>query len=509
MKFADIVQILSKDFDIHPAIIDGEEEILEIKLIDPRDVSASPGTLFFGYDNQSMTLPMNCILAGEQPRTVSLPEMNHPAGEPTGTDALPQLKNLAWIRPEDFSSIFNEVQDLLTNRKQNAFYAYIMDVADRVHSVDTLIDVASQSFGASLIFIDRDFRILSYSTQVPVTDPLWSNNISRGYCDYEFITEVRKLKAIQMADSSSNPIEVTCKSSPFRKLASRVYCRDTWTGFIILIENDDSYRPSHVEMLRILSGVIGYSVMKYSPEMLYHTNAYRSFLHSLLIGAPLSAQPEAYQKLPFPDRIQLFYMTAESKEKALPSEAYLSSRLGEILPNCHILSSRDYAIVIGSADDLTDPHCILTLFPPQIQVCTGISNVFHDIRNLRTALNEAEDALEAGMSVDPGRRFYYFEEFGVYVMIRNQKKREDIRRYIHPAIPLLKTYDNENDSQLVETLSEYLRCNNSIKDTADALFLHRNSVIYRLKKIEEVGQIRLDDVHTRFLLQLSFLILTT
>ena len=376
MKFTDIIEILSKDFEIYPVILDQEEEILEIKLIDPRDDSPSPGTLFFGYGNQSGGLPANCILAGDLPEgmhpqaeaehsgSTGRPqaEAEHsyePSPEP-GASSLSGLKNLARIHPEDFSSIFNEVQDLLANRKQNAFYAYIMDVADRVHSVDTLIDVASQSFGASLIFIDRDFRILSYSTQVPVTDPLWSNNISRGYCDYEFITEVRKLKAIQMADSSSNPIEVTCKSSPFRKLASRVYCRDTWTGFIILIENDDSYRPSHVEMLRILSGVIGYSVMKYSPEMLYHTNAYRSFLHSLLIGAPLSAQPEAYQKLPFPDRIQLFYMTAESKEKALPSEAYLSSRLGEILPNCHILSSRDYAIVIGSADDLTDPHCILT-----------------------------------------------------------------------------------------------------------------------------------------------------
>ena len=105
------------------------------------------------------------------------------------------------------------------------------------------------------------------------------------------------------------------------------------------------------------------------------------------------------------------------------------------------------------------------------------------------------------------RKHYTFEDYGLYVMLRTVESSESLIRYLHPALPKLSEYDRENGSDLELTLYTYLKCACNTTETADRLFLHRNSVIYRLRRIEELCGIDLDDTDLRFRLRLSFAIL--
>ena len=54
-------------------------------------------------------------------------------------------------------------------------------------------------------------------------------------------------------------------------------------------------------------------------------------------------------------------------------------------------------------------------------------------------------------------------------------------------------YDQTNGAFLMETLLTYYMSGFNVGKTAEALYIHRNSLQYRLKKIEEILEVDLED----------------
>ena len=79
---------------------------------------------------------------------------------------------------------------------------------------------------------------------------------------------------------------------------------------------------------------------------------------------------------------------------------------------------------------------------------------------------------------------------------------------IAKEIRTLAAHDKEKDTQYCETLYHYLTCCRSLKKTCDALFTHRNTVLYRIRRIEDDFAIPLDEpsVHADLLLGVSLLL---
>lgn len=67
----------------------------------------------------------------------------------------------------------------------------------------------------------------------------------------------------------------------------------------------------------------------------------------------------------------------------------------------------------------------------------------------------------------------------------------------------LYKYDLQNDSEYCLTLYTYLMCSRSLKDTCEKLFTHRNTVLYRIRRIREDFAIDTDGTEDRMRLMLS------
>jgi DNA-binding PucR family transcriptional regulator len=71
----------------------------------------------------------------------------------------------------------------------------------------------------------------------------------------------------------------------------------------------------------------------------------------------------------------------------------------------------------------------------------------------------------------------------------------------------LAAHDAERGSDLVRTLTVFFDCGENTSEAADRLFLHRNSVTYRLARIEKLTGVHLKDHRSRIALELGLLAL--
>lgn len=97
---------------------------------------------------------------------------------------------------------------------------------------------------------------------------------------------------------------------------------------------------------------------------------------------------------------------------------------------------------------------------------------------LRDLFNEVRALIQAGTH---GSGIIRLEDFPLEVLIQGAGGR--VAGVIRGYIERVQQYDQKNNTQLVGTLRTYIECNASLRDTARALMVHRNTVAYRLQRI--------------------------
>jgi DNA-binding PucR family transcriptional regulator len=81
------------------------------------------------------------------------------------------------------------------------------------------------------------------------------------------------------------------------------------------------------------------------------------------------------------------------------------------------------------------------------------------------------------------------------------------RHLVCPELTVLMAYDQKNRTPFFETLRQYLLMERDIPKTSEALIIHRTTLLYRLKKIQSLVHLNLEDPWTRLQLMLSLWIL--
>lgn len=114
----------------------------------------------------------------------------------------------------------------------------------------------------------------------------------------------------------------------------------------------------------------------------------------------------------------------------------------------------------------------------------GISSVYQDFAHACVGYAEAvkvEQICRKGVMDSP-----FYEDLGLYKLLLEINDNDFLTSYVDSYLAPILEYDNKMDSNLFETLAVYLDSNGSKKETAEQLFIVRQTLYHRLEKLESI-----------------------
>src|SRR6266487_4039028 len=138
-----------------------------------------------------------------------------------------------------------------------------------------------------------------------------------------------------------------------------------------------------------------------------------------------------------------------------------------------------------------------------VRLSIGIGNQCQSIRDYRRGFAEASEALQMGQNLNHDGGVTHFNDLGVYRYLYKIARMDDLRDMYQDQVARISNYDRRKGTDLLDTLETYLECAGNLTKTSTRLFVHRNTLIQRLERLQSLCDINLQDRSNWLTLQVA------
>jgi len=139
---------------------------------------------------------------------------------------------------------------------------------------------------------------------------------------------------------------------------------------------------------------------------------------------------------------------------------------------------------------------------PSTHLIGGISGPVLALADWPHVYHEALQAMQMGQRLKMNQ-VVEFDSLGIYRLLGRLENIPAVVEFTDQVIGPLVRYDEQHRSTLVQTIDAYFNHHGNISQTAEALFIHRNTLLYRLDRIQELTNHNLNQANMRLALQLA------
>lgn len=360
--------------------------------------------------------------------------------------------------------------------------------------------------GCPLLVLDDTFHVAAHYLPLGFSDALFETAVRCGEISYEagaIISENAMLTAgwadyVQLADS------------PYRRRFASLVSAGVRLGCLICVDTDGHLEKIPPQTWELVEHILSKQMFVEASHQDKLFETAEDILMHLLDGGFSSAahfqlQASGTYLADFHPRA-FALIDLETYHSAYMGKRHLKEELEAQIPDSHpFLYKGDVFLFLHREGDGDIFSELAEEFQLKILISAPIDDLFilpQLYRTAREALELMKDARFHGESVCSA------QQLRTPLLLKNLEGRGDL---VSSELRRLAVHDREKGTQYCETLYHYLTCCHSLIKTSNALYTHRNTVLYRIRRLQEDFAIPLEEPsqHADLLLGVSLILFDT
>nr|WP_194246962.1 helix-turn-helix domain-containing protein [Brevibacillus borstelensis] len=383
-----------------------------------------------------------------------------------------------------------------------------------------MADVIGELLQNPITIEDADHKLIAYSSHSESTDQArWSTIMGRRVPE-KVLTRLWKDGVFQELLTKDEPVHIPAKDEVGlgKRVAIAIRKGSEVLGYIWAIEVNRPITEEDDDILRQAARAAVSRLVQRQGKRKAEEQRRKEFLWELLLGNHSSdtlirQKAESLQlQLSTPYLICIIEAAGTRLEQYLYPLLMRDKLLWVVDGNQIVLligqagagKQQDEALVRKVKQFLADSLGKLESHVSEGQVTAGYGRSYKAYADLVKSYREALHAVKIKrLFPQETAGIHGYRELGIYRYLLKLKQWDEEQGYENERLARLKQYDAENQTAMTETLETYLDAAGKVNITANRLHIHINTLSYRLKRIEEIMQVDLEDMNQRVALYLE------
>ncbi len=463
-----------------------------IKLLETGASFLSPNCLYVG----TPALAKEAILQGRIPREGVCILCS---GDPTLID-VPLPPELSLIETSlSLIPLYNRIHEHIHHFHE--WDARLHQVVYTNSGLQELLSKASEEIHATILLVNAGYKHMAAVYHPEVCDATADELRENGYQSFDTIQAIRHEKDIRR-QPEQNSVEYISSLTGNYTIVRLIHYHSDLVARLCIILNGPESNPCYSDFARLLADYVAeYLFNDHGAD--YARNAEFGVLVADLIECRLTDPGELAERL---KQIRLatrrYYHVmlvsfSDTDARGTIPWNYVISQLETLFPFSNITTYKGEILLLirkmkrGSRPPINQDGLMRILTTYDGYACIGNTSEF--LTSLPPIYHQTHDALRLGAAMHPEQRIYYYEEYSIYQIIelaaeaaRQKLGSRNLAHLCNNEIIALVMYDKKNGTDLVHILQTYLIHERNTTETAKALFIHRNTMLYKIHKIEEI-----------------------
>ncbi len=411
----------------------------------------------------------------------------------------------------DFITIFNEVQDIFSKYKK--WNTNLLKSIASNESLQSIANKAATVLDNPFVLFDITFKLLAIGGEIPkdYEGTSWESVIEKEYVPVEtfeipghnlyFFLKQNK----EFYYPPGNPY------SPYTNIFLNLYIDDHL--FAILADTDANvpFTNGQLSLLKHIRDMLEFALTsnlknKGTSEILIY------YIEKLLRGLSVDNKILSYhlekRGWDVNGYFCIYTLSDRNGEKLSDNkEEFCLLRIKKLIKNAIVFTYENYIIVINmEKSNKLDANLIdeMSALLNRLELHAGYSQTFYYFSELQYYYNQSKLAIMEGKITDPEKATWDYNDYYFQYIINVLNNYTSLKMLCHPGILKLLNYDMANNTNFIKCIQTYLVNGCNISQTGKDLFMHRNTLVYRLEKIQQILELDVLKLHELQKIQLWF-----